>query len=1397
LFAIYRMNGDFVEFRLLGPMEVLRDGIPVELRGHKARSLLAILLLHANQTVTVEMLVDALWGDEVPASARQSVHYCVHRVRQALGGSPAADRMLATEPGGYRARVVDGALDIARFEDALRAARQARVAGTLADAAEVLDQALALWRGPALADFATEPFAQPHIARLAEERLLALEERGDTWLALGRHAELADELQVLTRAHPFRERLWAQLMVALYRSGRQVEALAAYQTLRRTLNDELGVEPGAELRRLEQQLLRQALAPPQPQPPSARTGGVDPAVAAPARPSPSREPEPSAAAPRPGVQPSPGVTPRQGMHERRVATIMVVGAADRTAAMADPEDALDHRARVLRPIFATVHRFGGRILSAVGGTVIAVFGVPRAREDDPERAVRAALAACLVVPPDAGDVRVGVDTGETVVVSRFGDDAGPGPGEVAVAGDISGRVLDTAMDLYATAPAGGVLVGQAAWRATRQRIEYEPAGLGWRAVAPRSRTGATVDDPDHGARAPLTEREYDLALLAGMLDRVRRDRTPQLVTLIGAPGIGKTRLVVELARQAERDPELITWRQGRSLPYGEREAGHHDPADGDLVALLALTEVVRAHAGILDSDGPEVAQAKLESIVTDLFPVPDTAARITEHLLRLLHLGAAGKSSTSPREAFAAWIEFLEAVADDRPLVLVFEDLHWADATLLDFIDELVARAGPVPLLVVCTSRPELLARQPGWGGGKANAISVSIGPLSPSGTRTLLDALLDAEGIPLLDETARGNLLAKAGGNPLFLEEYVRVLRDQPDASGDLPLPETLQQLITARIDLLGDDRRLLQDLAVLGEPGWTEPLAALSGAPAEEVEAALDRLERQELLRRARVPGIGDQRACVFRHPLIREVAYQQLIRAERAAKHRLVAAWLERRPAPPVDLLAHHYSLALALDEADGRQTEDLHDRARQAFRAAGDRMMALDATHAAAKHYQAALALWPRDDPARPELLFSLGRALLWGQHAGRAELTEARDAFAAAGDHGRAAEADSELGILAAARGDASASTQHFRRASSRAALTAETMHAYLSPAIDLMLSDRPVEAIKAARQCHDLAVKLGVVEVEGGALSLIAHCKLQLGNPTGIEDFRRSMAIFAKTRLQTSTRRTRWLFVWNLWWAGELGRCAEAFAEHDLDIPPDDTGTRKWTDAVNAGLDYAAGRWDQVVALVDRASSQPDDEQTFVLPWCHTLRGRVRLGRGDLDGALADALTAQELAANIAGRRQAHASAALQCRALLAAGDRAQAAACVDALLPRLAEVPDGSAATPDLALTLADLGRPPGALPNGLAPTRWHEAVRALADGDPGRSAELYDALGSPADAADARLRAAQRQLEAGAETAARAVLAPALAFWRAAGADRHLRAAEALLAGIPRRVQKLGRGR
>ncbi len=725
---------------------------------------------------------------------------------------------------------------------------------------------------------------------------------------------------------------------------------------------------------------------------------------------------------------------RRAVEERKIVSVLFVDLVGFTATSekADPEDV---RAR-LRPYHARVkqeiERFGGTVEKFVGDAVMAVFGAPVSHEDDAERAVNAALRILAAIDelnaehPDLElAVRGAVNSGEAMVTLS----ARPAEGEGMVAGD----VVNTAARLQQHAPVGGIVVGEGTYRVTRDLFEYEPLepvsakGKGealqlWHATAPRRRFGVDVEPI---AQTPLIGRDDDLALLQSTYTRTLRDSSTQLLTITGEPGVGKTRLTAEFRRWVDDRPELVFWRQGRSLPYGEG------------ITYWALGEMIKAQAGILESDSPEDAAAKLAVAVGEVAE-DDTEVDWLQATLAPL-VGASGTVTSSEREeSFTAWRRFVEGVAAQHPLILVFEDLHWADDALLAFIEHLVDWSTGVPLLVLCTARPELYERHAGWGGGKRNSNTVSLSPLAADDTARLLAALLRKAVLPA--ETQE-RLLEQAGGNPLYAEEFVRMLTDQGVIGGegelvdeDIRVPDTVQALIAARLDTLPPERKtLLHDASVVGKVFWTGIVAEMGDRDDSAARAGLHELARKELVRGARTSSVKDQAEYSFWHALVRDVAYSQIPRAERGQKHIAAAEWIERmageRVTDHAELLAYHYTQALDLTRAQERAAGDELGRAAQRFLVlAGDRAMSLD-LEKAHSYYRRALELFGTDELERGDVLMKLVASRQGLIEDAETALLEALALFRAHGDEIREGAALQELGQWAYLRGDGERSRQ--------------------------------------------------------------------------------------------------------------------------------------------------------------------------------------------------------------------------------------------------------------------------------------------------------------------------------------------------------------------------------
>ena len=1065
--------------------------------------------------------------------------------------------------------------------------------------------------------------------------------------------------------------------------------------------------------------------------------------------------------------------------ERKVVSVLfadLVGFTSRAEQM-DPEDVRALLGPYHARLRAELERHGGTVEKFIGDAVMALFGAPVVHEDDPERAVRAALTI-RDWARDAQELqlRIAVASGEALIALG----AQPGAGE----GMASGDVVNTASRLQGAAPVNGILVDETTYRATRHTIDYadaepvtakgkaEPVAA-WEVLEARARFAV---DTAQRPRAPLVGRDRELETLVGALARVRAERAPQLLTLVGVPGIGKTRLVFELFQAVEADPELIYWRQGRSLPYGEG------------VSFWALGEMVKAQAGILETDSAGETERKLIEAVRTAVEDAKDAAWVEHHLRPLVGLAGEGEGFADQRaEAFAAWRRFFEALAEEHPLVLVFEDLHWADEGLLDFIDHLIDWAVGVPILVVCTARPELLTARSGWGGGKPNAATLSLSPLDDEQTARLLAALLERAVLPAETQAA---LLLRAGGNPLYAEEFVRMVADRGLKAGDgeLPLPESVQGIVAARLDALPEEEKtLLQNAAVVGKVFWLGAATEISGVERSAAEQLVHALERKEFVRRERRSSVSGETEYAFRHLLVRNVAYAQIPRGKRAEKHRIAAGWVEAlgRPEDHAEMVAHHYLTALDLARAAGSATEDLTDSARFALADAGRRARALNAYKAARRFFDAAVELWPVDDPERPRLLLEYGHVLTWVEGAPFDVLTEALAGLLAAGDIEGAAEAELRLAEFEWRRGRQDPTFEHIREAEQLVADAAPSytqVHVICNLSRYLMLAGELEEAIEAGRDALARAEELGLDELRAHALNNMGIAKVSTGDTSGLKDVERSISISLEINSVESVRSY-----------GNLGSSLMTLGELDRAFAMQEEGRRmaerfgiddwlRWLGSEQVFEWYMRGLWSEARARADELIAESEHRPYFMEPALRGMRARVSLAEGDVDHAVADALRAVAFARNAKDPQTVLPALGLGARVFSAVGRTKDAAELADELLEvghaRGWQLPGDW--LEDLALAALDLGRADAFLEGAARTplrTKWLDAATAYLTGEFTRAAEIYATIGSLPSEAYARLAAARA-------TGSENELQRSLAFWRSVGATAYISEGEDLLA-------------
>jgi class 3 adenylate cyclase/tetratricopeptide (TPR) repeat protein len=1090
--------------------------------------------------------------------------------------------------------------------------------------------------------------------------------------------------------------------------------------------------------------------------------------------------------------------PARGL-ERKVVTVLFVDLVGFTpmAEELDPEDVREVLDRYYATVRTELERYGGTVEKFVGDAVMALFGAPYGHEDDPERAVRAAWAVREAVAAlGAGErwvelhVRVGITTGEAVVAVG----ARPEEGEAMAHGD----VVNTAARLQAGAPVDAILVDERTYRATRFQIDFREAPTlrakgkarpipVWEVVTPRGRTGT-----DRFRRTrPLVGRERELEALEAALSEAVGLSEPRLVTLVGAPGIGKSRLVWELFERLEGREEMIFWRQARALPYG------------DGVTFWALAEIVKAHAGILATDSVGAVEEKLRIAVEDALPEAIEARWVESHLAPLAGLSLVSDLRGDRRsEAFAAWRRFLEAVAARRPLILVFEDLHWADDGLLDFVADHLGERFDGALLVAATCRPELLDRRSGWGAGRHGSTTLQLEPLSDDDTARLVVDLLEAPDLP---EELHGAVTARAGGNPLYAEEYVQMLRDRGllQAVGaswrlseaDLPLPESVHAIVAARLDALPpDEKSVLHDAAVVGKGFWLGALSAVGGQPRWSAENHLYSLERKQLVRRERDSIVQGEPQFSFSHGIVRDVAYGQIPRSMRAGKHRRAAEWIEslsvERSVDRAEMLAHHYLSALEYARASGQDTDVLIEPARFALRDVGDRALSLNTFAKAARYYEDALELWPPTDPGRTDLVFRLGRARLHAESAGDDLLVDARDAFLAAGRLESAAEATVLVGELLWTRGEPEA----FGRFEEAAALlecappSAAKAYVLCSLARFATIADENKEAIEVGLEALAMAEELGLEELRAHALGSIGRARIRSGDPEGMADLEESIAVAVGLNSLETVR--GYANLGNaLVEAGDLQRAFELYEEGRRAATRfGDADRIRWFDAERLYECYWRGSWDDAVQLAEvvltdvAAGLATAFEQDARL-----VRGRIHLAQDRQALAVEDAERALELGRRAGYPEMVVPALALHARVLESVGRADEAESLLDELLAVWPERCPSSYWLADVAFTLESLGAAERLREAGRAvrgPSRWLDAALAVAAVDFGGAVDLYATVGSLPDEAFARLLAARQAGEQGARERAERELRIALDTFRRLGAARFVRGGEALLA-------------
>jgi len=719
----------------------------------------------------------------------------------------------------------------------------------------------------------------------------------------------------------------------------------------------------------------------------------------------------------------PPVTPAlaEPITERRLVTVLFADLVGFTT-VSEARDSEQVRALLSR-YFDTCRRlielYGGTVEKFIGDAVMAVWGAQAATEDDAERAVRAALdlvAAVSALGDEVGvpDLRArgGVATGEATVTIGV-------QGEGMVAGDM----VNTASRIQSLADPGQVLVADSTRRATEPTVVFEDTGEHelkgksglhrmWRAV--RIVSGARGSLKSEGLEAPFVGRDRELRQIKDLFHACAEERRAHLVSLTGIAGIGKSRLVWEFYKYFDGLAQIVYWHRGRCPSYGEG------------VTYWALADMVRMRCRLTEEEPASTVMAKLGDVLDAHVSDPDERAFVEPRVAHLL--GVEGGGRFEREDLFSAWRLFFERLADVYPTVLAFEDMQWADASLLDFIEYLLEWSRQSPLFVITAARPELVERRPTWGAGKRNFTSLYLEPLSEAAMRALLDGLV-AE----LPDSLAAQILARSEGVPLYAVETVRMLLDRGHlvqqgsvyrATGPvetLEVPETLHALIAARLDGLSPDERVVvQNGAVLGKTFTRGALAALAGEEEARFDPVLAALVRKEVLSIQADPRSPEHGQYGFLQDLMRRVAYETLSKRERRARHLAAAAHLESAAADDdeiVEVLASHY-LDAYLAVPDDEDAPRVRDGARGLFERAAERAESLGAPGEAQRYFAQAADLSDTDF----ERAALLDRAGQMAMRAGLAEEAQARFEAAialydAAGDTHAAARVTSRLAFV--------------------------------------------------------------------------------------------------------------------------------------------------------------------------------------------------------------------------------------------------------------------------------------------------------------------------------------------------------------------------------------------
>ncbi|MGB2875887.1 MAG: adenylate/guanylate cyclase domain-containing protein [Gaiellaceae bacterium] len=994
----------------------------------------------------------------------------------------------------------------------------------------------------------------------------------------------------------------------------------------------------------------------------------------------------------------------------------------------DAEEVRELLSRYFENCRRIIALYGGTVEKFIGDAVMAVWGTPTATEDDAERAVRAALdlvAAVSALGQEVGEeelrARAGVLTGEAAVT--IGSES-----EGMVAGDL----VNTASRLQASAEPGSVYVGESTRRATEQTIVYEDAGSfelkGKEGLVPlwkarRVISGLRGSLKSEGLEAPFVGRDRELRQIKDLFHSTAEERKAHLVSVTGIAGIGKSRLAWEFYKYFDGIAETVYWHRGRCLPYGEG------------VTYWALADMVRMRCRISEEEEPGAAAEKLRSTLSEHFLDAEERAFVEPRLAHLL--GLAEHQTHEKQDLFAAWRLFFERLAEGNPTVLAFEDMQWADASLLDFVEYLLDWSRNHPLFVVTLARPELVERRPTWGAGQRSFTSLYLEPLSEQAMEALLAGL-----VPGLPEALRDQILSRAEGVPLYAVETVRMLLDRgllvqegsayrlTGAVESLEVPETLHALIAARLDGLSpEERKLLEDGAVLGKTFTKEALAALSGLEDKQLETLLESLVRKEVLGLQADPRSPEHGQYGFLQDLVRHVAYGTLSKRERRSRHLVAADYLTTAFAGDqdevIEVIASHYLNAYeALPDAD--DAAEIKQRAVAVLARAGERAASLAAAGEARRYFEQACEL--TDEPVeRASLLARAGEMASRSADpdAARTLIEESIALYEAVGDTHSAARAASTLGYVLEFTGH-------------REAALAQMEHAF-----DVISNDPPSEdlALLAAR----LAMNhwfLGNIERSAERAELALDIAEEQGYPESLVIALRSKGAIAASRGHMEESYAFSKHALDLALTHDLARHASTsyFILSDRAFRSDQyndalgylgdslalarkLGDRPYEWAALAEMTYPLymlGRWDEALSMLE----EPTEEQTRsggVLLSLLTSVLEIHLERGRLDQArqifslfahLEDSIDVQDRSCYLGARASLNRAEGRFQEALADADGAIEAASTLGYAQQA---VKQASVAALEVALALGDA-------------EKAHELLSFLEDAPPGRRAPFLE---------------------------------------------------------------------